>query len=77
MILFATSQGKSKTSSGIISDSLDENKIRDRELLSEDNFKGGGGTLTDVPELQFIIGNCPMMYLSSGPNIHVVHRSIS
>jgi len=33
MLLLATSQGKSKTSGGIISDSLDENKIRDRELL--------------------------------------------
>jgi len=36
-----------------------------------------GGTLPDVSELQFITGNCPMMYLSIGPNIHVVHRSIA
>jgi len=35
MLLLATSQGKSKTSGGIISDSLDENKIRDRELLGK------------------------------------------
>ena len=33
MLLFATSHGKSTTGSGIILDSLDENKIRDRELL--------------------------------------------
>jgi len=36
MLLLATSQRKSKTSGGIISDSLDENKIRDRELLGMD-----------------------------------------
>jgi hypothetical protein len=33
MLLLATSQGKSTTIGGIILDSLDENKIRDRELL--------------------------------------------
>ena len=40
MLLLATSQGKSKTSGGIISDSLDENKIRDRELLNLSEFFG-------------------------------------
>ena len=35
MLLLATLQGKSKTSDGIISDSLDENKIRDWELLTQ------------------------------------------
>jgi hypothetical protein len=33
VLLLATSQGKSTTSGGIILDSLDENKIRGRELL--------------------------------------------
>jgi len=35
------------------------------------------GILPDVSELQFITGNCPMMYLSIGPNIHALHRSIA
>jgi hypothetical protein len=33
MLLLAISHGKSTTGGGIILDSLDENKIRDRELL--------------------------------------------
>jgi len=36
-----------------------------------------GGTLPDVSELQFIASNCLMMYLSIGPNIHALHRSIA
>jgi hypothetical protein len=39
MLLLATSQGKSTTIGGIILDSLDENKIRDRELLLKGSFK--------------------------------------
>ena len=59
-----------------------ENNKKSRKKLEKnvqivDLSANPGGTLPDVSELQFITGDCPMMYLSSGPNIHVVHRSIA
>ena len=52
-------------------------KKQEKTVLAVDLSTKPGGTLPDVSERQFITGNCPMMYLSIGPNIHELHRSIA
>jgi hypothetical protein len=54
MLLLAISHGKSTTGGGIILDSLDENKIRDRELL-ENHQSSANVQQVVVETLQYLL----------------------